>query len=119
MSIVKAIADAHHGSAWVTTEEGKGATFGLELPAGPAPVSLDDDPGAPGATAATETWAVDPETWGPAPEHASGARAVAKHGEPDPPTNPFPPVQAGYPAQPGQPVQPTQHDQPANPKEQS
>ncbi|MFD5869179.1 sensor histidine kinase [Corynebacterium sp. NPDC060344] len=96
LSIVKAIADAHRGSAWVTSAEGEGATFGLELPAGPEPAPRDDDAGAANATAATETWGVDPETWGPAPEpDETGGRDVAKHDDANPPTNPFPPIDPG------------------------
>lgn len=33
LAIVRAIADAHYGSAWVSSEPGNGATFGLDLPA--------------------------------------------------------------------------------------
>ncbi|MGH8968204.1 MAG: ATP-binding protein, partial [Actinomycetes bacterium] len=33
LAIVRAIADAHHGSAWVRSVPGDGATFGLDLPA--------------------------------------------------------------------------------------
>lgn len=33
LSIVRAIADAHHGSAWVRSVPGSGATFGLDIPA--------------------------------------------------------------------------------------
>lgn len=96
LSIVKAIADAHRGSAWVTSKEGEGATFGLELPAGPESTSLDDGAGVSGGTAATETWAVDPETWGPAPApEKPGGRGVAKHDDANPPTNPFPPIDPG------------------------
>ncbi|MBS9372462.1 sensor histidine kinase [Rhodococcus sp. B50] len=40
LAIVRAIADAHHGSAWVESTVGHGATFGIDLPvrdpAGPA-----------------------------------------------------------------------------------
>lgn len=32
LSVVRAVADAHHGSAWVETDPGRGATFGLRLP---------------------------------------------------------------------------------------
>lgn len=32
LSIVRAIADAHHGVAWVTSVPGEGATFGIDLP---------------------------------------------------------------------------------------
>jgi two-component system OmpR family sensor kinase len=35
LAIVKAIADALHGRAWLASEPGNGASFGLELPAGP------------------------------------------------------------------------------------
>lgn len=35
LAIVRAIADAHHGSAWVRSVPGDGATFGLDLPADP------------------------------------------------------------------------------------
>ena len=41
LSIVRAIADAHDGSAWVESSEGYGATFGLDLPAG-RPYDGDD-----------------------------------------------------------------------------
>ena len=147
LSIVKAIADAHHGSAWVTTEEGKGATFGLELPVGPAPATRADaasgnpadedavaadhgaaaasgNPAAPGDPAdrdasAAESWSVEPETWGPPPEPGRGAGGVGKRGQADPPTNPFPPV---HPASTDHPVHPASIDypaHPANPKEQS
>lgn len=38
LAIVRAIADAHHGSAWVESTPGHGATFGLDLPVDdPAP----------------------------------------------------------------------------------
>jgi two-component system OmpR family sensor kinase len=33
LSIVRAVADAHEGSAWVRSETGRGSTFGLLLPA--------------------------------------------------------------------------------------
>ncbi|WP_442790602.1 sensor histidine kinase [Nocardia sp. NBC_01329] len=36
LAIVRAIADAHSGSAWVRSVPGDGATFGLDLPADPA-----------------------------------------------------------------------------------
>jgi len=32
LAVVQAVAHAHQGHAWVTSEEGKGATFGLSLP---------------------------------------------------------------------------------------
>jgi two-component system, OmpR family, sensor kinase len=32
LAVVRAVADAHHGSAWVETVPGRGATFGLRLP---------------------------------------------------------------------------------------
>jgi two-component system OmpR family sensor kinase len=32
LAVVRAVADAHHGSAWVETEPGRGTTFGLRLP---------------------------------------------------------------------------------------
>jgi two-component system OmpR family sensor kinase len=35
LAIVKAIAEAHHGRAWLASDPGNGASFGLELPAGP------------------------------------------------------------------------------------
>ncbi|MGW0178738.1 sensor histidine kinase [Nocardia sp. NPDC003345] len=35
LAIVRAIADGHHGSAWVRSVPGDGATFGLDLPADP------------------------------------------------------------------------------------
>lgn len=35
LAIVRAIADAHHGSAWVRSVPGDGATFGLDLPGDP------------------------------------------------------------------------------------
>lgn len=35
LAVVRAVADAHEGSAWVETEPGAGARFGLRLPAGP------------------------------------------------------------------------------------
>ncbi|MFC8045428.1 ATP-binding protein [Nocardia sp. NPDC057353] len=35
LAIVRAIADAHHGSAWVRSVPGDGATFGLDLPVEP------------------------------------------------------------------------------------
>lgn len=43
LAIVRAIADAHHGSAWVRSVPGDGATFGLDLPADrlPAPDRKD------------------------------------------------------------------------------
>lgn len=34
LAIVHAIAEAHHGSAWVVSAPGRGATFGLDLPGG-------------------------------------------------------------------------------------
>lgn len=44
LAIVRAIADAHHGSAWVRSVPGQGATFGLDLPApGPAVTENPDD----------------------------------------------------------------------------
>lgn len=36
LSIVTAIANAHHGSAWVNSQPGAGATFGLDIPIHPA-----------------------------------------------------------------------------------
>ncbi|MEE4023607.1 ATP-binding protein [Gordonia sp. PKS22-38] len=39
LAIVRAIADAHHGSAWVRSVPGEGATFGLDLPS-PDPQTL-------------------------------------------------------------------------------
>lgn len=82
LSIVKAIADAHRGSAWVTSKEGEGATFGLELPAGPAPATPRDAGDAGGAGASPgESWALDP-----------GSENRTRPDVPDPPTNPFPPV---------------------------
>lgn len=42
LSIVRAIADGHHGSAWVRSEPGRGATFGLLLP---APEEAPNHPG--------------------------------------------------------------------------
>lgn len=38
LAIVRAIADAHGGSAWVTSTLGHGATFGVDLPVPEAPV---------------------------------------------------------------------------------
>lgn len=35
LAIVRAIADAHHGSAWVRSVPGDGATFGIDLPVDP------------------------------------------------------------------------------------
>ncbi|NMF10294.1 sensor histidine kinase [Corynebacterium xerosis] len=82
LSIVKAIADAHRGSAWVTSKEVEGATFGLELPAGPAPATPRDAGDAGGAGASPgESWAIDP-----------GSENRTRPDDPDPPTNPFPPV---------------------------
>jgi signal transduction histidine kinase len=31
-AVARAVADAHHGSAWVETEPGRGTTFGIRLP---------------------------------------------------------------------------------------
>lgn len=41
LAIVHSIAEAHHGTAWVRSNAGKGATFGLTIP---APVSSDCTP---------------------------------------------------------------------------
>ena len=38
LAVVRAVADAHDGSAWVESEQGRGSTFGLRLPVQPAPV---------------------------------------------------------------------------------
>ncbi|MHA7144314.1 sensor histidine kinase [Arthrobacter sp. TmT3-37] len=46
LSIVRAIADGHDGSAWVRSEPGRGATFGLLLPA-PARLRVDPASGPP------------------------------------------------------------------------
>ncbi|WP_295628630.1 cell wall metabolism sensor histidine kinase WalK [uncultured Corynebacterium sp.] len=119
LSIVKAIADAHRGSAWVTSKEGEGATFGLELPAGAEPPS-PPDVGAE-STEPTESWEVDPAPGSadpapadPAPKPADPATTDPAPADPapsspaprprtsprtrtddsDPPTNPFPPVTA-------------------------
>jgi len=48
LAVVRAVADAHGGSAWVETAPGEGARFGLRLPlvrpaAAPAPV-VDAEP---------------------------------------------------------------------------
>lgn len=44
LSIVRAIADAHHGSAWVTSALGEGATFGIDLPVtGPTETTRRDE----------------------------------------------------------------------------
>ena len=37
LAVVRAVADAHEGSAWVETAPGEGARFGLRLPVVPAP----------------------------------------------------------------------------------
>ncbi|ONM50318.1 sensor histidine kinase [Nocardia donostiensis] len=42
LAIVRAIADAHHGSAWVRSVPGDGATFGLDLPADPTTLETRD-----------------------------------------------------------------------------
>lgn len=47
LAIVRAIADAHHGSAWVRSVHGEGATFGLDIPApttAPTTAALTYDP---------------------------------------------------------------------------
>ena len=36
LAIVRAIADGHHGTAWVRSIYGQGATFGLDVPVGTA-----------------------------------------------------------------------------------
>ncbi|EOM74587.1 two component system sensor kinase [Rhodococcus rhodnii LMG 5362] len=38
LAIVRAIADAHHGAAWVRSVPGDGATFGIDLPTEPVSV---------------------------------------------------------------------------------
>ncbi|MEV8190672.1 HAMP domain-containing histidine kinase [Rhodococcus pyridinivorans] len=48
LAIVRAIADAHHGSAWVESAVGHGATFGIDLP-------LRDPAGTTGTTGTTGT----------------------------------------------------------------
>ncbi|MCZ9635129.1 sensor histidine kinase [Rhodococcus sp. BH5] len=40
LAIVRAIADAHHGSAWIRSVHGEGATFGLNIPT-PVPDTPD------------------------------------------------------------------------------
>ena len=69
----------------MTSKEGEGATFGLELPAGPAPATPRDagDAGDAGGAGASpgESWAIDP-----------GSENRTRPDDPDPPTNPFPPV---------------------------
>lgn len=42
LAIVRAIADAHHGSAWLRSVPGEGATFGLDLPADLVPGPRDN-----------------------------------------------------------------------------
>ena len=37
LAVVRAVADAHDGSAWVESEPGRGSAFGLRLPVRPAP----------------------------------------------------------------------------------
>lgn len=54
LAIVRAIADAHGGSAWVRSVHGDGATFGLDLPAPRALVPPDPDP-RPGHRTESET----------------------------------------------------------------
>jgi two-component system OmpR family sensor kinase len=44
LAVVRAVADAHHGSAWVETGPGRGATFGLRLPLTAAARPADDAP---------------------------------------------------------------------------
>lgn len=50
LAIVRAIADGHHGGAWVRSTPGQGATFGLDLPAprvhapGPVDAGIDTRP---------------------------------------------------------------------------
>ena len=39
LAVVRAVADAHGGSAWVETAPGEGARFGLRLPVVPAPAT--------------------------------------------------------------------------------
>ncbi len=46
LAIVRAIAEAHGGHAWLTSIPGVGATFGLDLP-GARPVAPDSRPGSP------------------------------------------------------------------------
>ena len=44
LAIVRSIAESHHGTAWVRSSEGEGATFGLTIPAPEpeSPETLDD-----------------------------------------------------------------------------
>jgi two-component system OmpR family sensor kinase len=42
LAIVRAITDAHHGSAWVHSELGHGATFGIDLPVEPPTIANPD-----------------------------------------------------------------------------
>lgn len=42
LAIVRSIAEAHHGSAWVRSSAGNGATFGISIPAPEA-----ESPGTP------------------------------------------------------------------------
>jgi two-component system OmpR family sensor kinase len=44
LAVVRAVADAHHGSAWAETEPGRGAAFGLRLPLTAADRPADDAP---------------------------------------------------------------------------
>lgn len=53
LAIVRAITDGHGGSAWLESEPGRGATFGLDLPAPAAPL-------ADAADTAADTDAPDP-----------------------------------------------------------
>ena len=55
LAIVRSIAEAHHGTAWVRSSEGEGATFGLTIPA------PDEDQDAAGKPHRSERTGAEPQ----------------------------------------------------------
>lgn len=47
LAIVRSIAEAHHGTAWVRSSEGEGATFGVTIPAPDDDLAADENPPMP------------------------------------------------------------------------